>query len=118
MKKIYHILNGDALLEMFPEDLGTTIIARECMIDGPTNGKNVKEILNTRAKYLNASFGTDGGTYEEKVIPEFMQLDKIEKFDEINLWFEDDLFCQLNLWFVCSCLKEFKTSNQAIYLRC
>jgi hypothetical protein len=40
---------------------------------------------------------------------------KIPTNSNVNLWFEDDLFCQINFWFVCHLLKQ---SNKlpSIYL--
>jgi len=38
-KKQYHILNGDALKEQFPDRIkGKIIIARECLVDGNVTG--------------------------------------------------------------------------------
>ena len=47
MKKEYHILNGDALKELFPEDIkGTLIIARECLIEGNVDGDTFDSFFN------------------------------------------------------------------------
>ena len=36
---------------------------------------------------------------------------------EINLWFEDDLFCQVNFWFVCSLLQNHSENCSINYVR-
>ena len=41
----------------------------------------------------------------------------IPKNSEINLWFEDDLFCQVNFWFVMSLLKNKKKNYQYFLIR-
>lgn len=99
---IYHVLNGDALKQKFPSTLkGKCIIARECLVDGPVQGKTIEEFYLTRAFYLNTTYGSLSDTkYEEEVIPELDKLKHIESNAQVYVWFEDDLFCQVNLWFI------------------
>ncbi len=99
----YHIVNGDALKEQFPSDkiLGEIIVARECMVDGPVNEKNLKSLFQQRAEFIKEAYGENN--YHEYVTPELRKISDIES-GEVNLWFEEDLFCQINLWFVCSLL--------------
>ena len=52
MKKQYHILNGDALKEKFPEDLkGEIVVARECMVVGNVKGSTLEEVFQSRAQF-------------------------------------------------------------------
>ena len=100
----YHILNGDALKDQFPTDLiGDVIVMKECLVDGPVHGDSLDSFFKIRANFINETFGDTEGKYKNEVIP---QISKIANLDggEINLWFEDDLFCQVNFWFVCSLL--------------
>lgn len=117
MKPQIHILNGDALSDQFPSSLkGEQIVMRECLVDGSVKGKNLVEFYKTRANFLNDHYG--GCTEEEyttKVIVEFQKILTIEKDPDINLWFEDDLFCQVNLWFVSWLLHTAEKRNN-IYL--
>jgi len=68
----YQILNGDALLENIKDHIeGEFIVCREALIEGPLHFENFEK---NRAQFLGVS--------------------------EVNLWFEDDLFCQCNLWYL------------------
>lgn len=96
----YHILNGDALKDQFPAAIeGEIIVTREAMVDGPVQAKPLDELFQLREKYMLETYGLND--YAEITIPEISRITDI-KGGEVNLWFEDDLFCQINLWFVCN----------------
>jgi len=102
----YHILNGDALKSHFPPSIkGEQIVARECLVDGAVNGESLEELFETRVQFISQHYGATTEEYQEKVVSEFQRIRNIESGTEINLWFEDDLFCQVNMWFVLSLLK-------------
>ncbi len=109
MKKNYHILNGDALKDIFPENLpGEIIICRECLVDGNVKGDTLVKLFASRAEFLNnAKEETKHIDYYSYVVTEFEKMKSIPKDSEINLWFEDDLFCQVNMWFVFHLLDEY-----------
>ncbi|TDE18252.1 DUF1835 domain-containing protein [Dyadobacter psychrotolerans] len=102
----YHILNGDALLDFFPETIlsGEIIVARECLVDGPQNGETLEEFWETRASFIAGEYGEEKEFYFLDVVPEFNKIALIPEGSEVNLWFEEDLFCQVNLWFCVSLL--------------
>lgn len=112
--KTYNILNGDALKDQFPVDQikGEIIIMKECLVDGPINGNSLNEFLENRANFIQEVYGDSASKYRDEVIPEISKITSIEE-GEVNLWFEDDLFCQVNLWFICSLIytKENITVN-------
>ncbi|NJO88744.1 MAG: DUF1835 domain-containing protein [Chloroflexia bacterium] len=113
MKKQYHILNGDSLKEQFPSEIkGELIVARECLVDGDVQGNNLEQFFLTRAKFISTSYSYyTEQDYFEKTVPEFEKIMAIQKDSEINLWFEDDLFCQVNFWFVISLLHSVHSNN-------
>lgn len=91
---------------MFPSDIeGDIIICRECLIDGPVEAESKGQFYDLRSEYLSKTYPEVKESYFEKVVAEFEKLDSIKKGDEVNLWFEDDLFCQTNMWFVLTLLK-------------
>lgn len=95
-----HILNGDALKSQFPNAIdGEIIVFRECLVEGPVSDENIDEFFNQRADFLSLHYGSSVDEYREKV---FLELSRLKTIDcqRINLWFEDDLFCQSNLWFL------------------
>lgn len=104
----YHILNGDALKEQFPSRIaGEMIVCRECLVDGPVDGKTLDELFETRANFITTGYdGFSEDEYYDNSVLQFKLIQGIPSGSEINLWFEDDLFCQVNLWFVCSLLKD------------
>ena len=99
----FHILNGDALKEQFPTDKipGEIIITRECLIEGPVNGSELDEFVEKRAKYFEETY--QSSEYLDYTFSELKRIAEISD-GEVYLWFEEDLFCQTNLWFVCSLL--------------
>lgn len=116
MKKQYHILNGDSLKQEFPENIdGEIIVIRECFVDGNANGNHLDELFCSRAKFLSQSYGETEQGYYDKVVSEFQKIMSINDNSDINLWFEDDLFCQVNFWFVANLLTKRNQKN-AIYL--
>lgn len=112
-----HILNGDALKERFPERLpGELIVARECLSDGPVKSNGLQGLFQLRAQFLAASYGV--GTeadYEMGSVREFEKMMRIPQGSSITLWFEDDLFCQVNFWF-CTYLLSHHTTACNLYL--
>lgn len=115
----YHILNGDALKEQFPESLsGEIIVARECLVDGNVEGESLAAFYKTRAKFLNENYGScSDKEYQDKVVVEFKKVQTIIAKAEVNLWFEDDLFCQVNVWFVLWLLHTSRKQNSLYLVR-
>ncbi|MEE9371783.1 MAG: hypothetical protein V3V00_01895 [Saprospiraceae bacterium] len=117
MKIKYHILNGDCLKEEFPATLeGRKIIARLCLVDGDVKADSLSELFKIRAKFISDNYGKHTEEcYFEKTVPEIEKIQNIPDHLEINLWFEDDLFCQVNFWFVVNLLY-YHTKSCNIYL--
>lgn len=117
MNDEFHILNGDALLHQFPKQIhGEKIVTKECLVDGDVEGGTLEELFSTRAKFLSDHYPeTTAEDYFRKTVPEFEKMKNISEQATINLWFEDDLFCQVNLWFVLHLLNK-KNKLGSIYL--
>lgn len=116
MRKVYHILNGDSLKQQFPQNiLGEIIVARECLVDGNVKGSDLDELFVSRAKFLSRSYGGSEGEYYENTASEFQKILVIHRNSDLNLWFEDDLFCQVNFWFVAHLIFEY-VKNSTVYL--
>lgn len=101
MSKLFHILNGDALAACLPlSDLpGKIIVAREALVDGDVQGADLETFFSTRARFIAEEYGGEAD-YFENVASEFRAVLRIPPGSEAALWFEEDLFCQVNLWFV------------------
>lgn len=95
----FHILNGDCLAEKFPKNLeGESIIWREALIDGPVSDNNFFE---NRKKFIKENYDSESD-YDELVVKEFQKMQNIPEDSVVFFWFEDDLFCQVNFWFLIS----------------
>ena len=111
MKQV-HFLNGDALLHQFPESLyDEKLVMRECLIEGPVQGDSLDSFYQKRIEFLTAHYGGTKQSYEQQTIRQFEKLADLSPDCEINLWFEQDLFCQTNLWFICYFLNFHKKKN-------
>ena len=107
MSAEYHILNGDALKHQFPTAItGDLIIARECLIEGPTQETDFDRFFKKRAEFIAKTYAETEENYLKKVKFEFQKILDIKENCEINLWFEHDLFCQVNFWFVSTLIAE------------
>lgn len=117
MKPQTHILNGDALKSQFPKVIhGDILVARECLVDGTVEGDTLLAFYNTRAQFLSQHYqGIEKQDYFQDTVPQFEKMSNIALDTDINLWFEDDLFCQVNFWFVLNLLDKLKETN-SIYL--
>lgn len=109
---IYHILNGDSLAFTFRETkiVGEVVVTREALIDGSLKGNSLEEFWKTRAKYLDIT----ENEYNENSTREFEKIIKATDGAEFNLWFEYDLFCQVNMWFVLSLIEKLPV-NKKVY---
>lgn len=116
--KEFHILNGDALKEQFPDSLkGELVVARECLVDGDVSANSLEELFEIRTSYLSETYSSENDFYRNEVIPEFRKIISLPEHSVINLWFEDDLFCQVNLWFVSHLIHNFITPSQVFLVR-
>src|SRR5215203_5931157 len=109
---IYHILNGDSLAYSFPETKisGEIIVVREALIEGDLSGDNLHDFWQSRATYM----GLTEGEYHNNVVKEFETIMNAPDDSEFNLWFEYDLFCQVNMWFVLSIINSLLV-NKKVY---
>jgi len=111
---IYHVLPGDAQVNEFKETglKGEMLVCREALIDGDLNGATLDEFFNNRAAFVNKTQHEDPSLYNANVASQFRPLRDLIDSDEVNLWFEYELFCAANLWF---CLSLMEGSGAAIY---
>ncbi|MEM6265410.1 MAG: DUF1835 domain-containing protein [Bacteroidota bacterium] len=114
----YHILNGDALKDQFPSEIaGEIMVARECLIDGPVTGESLEAFFQTRADFISREYGNYSiADYYRDTVSEFEKIQAIPEGSDIFLWFEDDLFCQVNMWFVASLLQAHSASGTSVFL--
>jgi len=115
---ILHILNGDSTAQGFEETglEGDIIVWREVFSEGPLEEDITSaNFWKNRSEWICENETPE--SYQQNVLDQLAKLD--ESYDEINLWFEFDLHCQVNLLGVMNYLKQ-KTdlSAPAVYLIC
>ncbi|MFA6277735.1 MAG: DUF1835 domain-containing protein [Pedobacter sp.] len=108
--KTLHILNGDATLFVFKQTKieGDILVWREILADGPVSKTNLWEL---RSDWISKTFGENPANYQQKVITEAEKLNHLDKYDEVTLWFEYDLTCQINLIYILSAINYRKDNS-------
>ena len=117
-ENLLHITNGSSLTN-YLNDLtykGDFLTWHEMLCEGPANRLiNSDAFIKVRKDFLNKFYSIEVDEYEYK--NELHKLDTIDKYTEIVLWFEYDLFCHLNMVAVISLLNE-KKINIPVTLVC
>jgi hypothetical protein len=105
---IYHVLPGDAQVRDFSSTglEGEMLVCREALIEGDVSGNTLDEFFINRAAFINQTQDEDPAVYNANVASQFRQLLNVTERDEINLWFEYELFCAVNMWFCLSLLQD------------
>jgi len=84
---------GDSLKQAFP---GATVLPwRDVLHEGPVPlTQTAAELSQVRAQYLNRQWAADAAAdFDERAV----MLDKVSDFERVGLWFEHDLYDQLQL---------------------
>jgi Domain of unknown function (DUF1835) len=103
---IHHILNGDGMVCDF--DLpGNIIVCREALIEGNLTAESLDDFWRKRSEFFQKEYRAEN--YTDKSASEFLKISEIETTDEVNLWFGDDVFCQVNMWFCVSLIRSKAT---------
>jgi len=103
---VLHLLNGDATAAVFPDALpGDRAVWRDILMEGPADADG-----DTRAAWLAPRLGVTPETYARGWREGQATLAEAKAHDEVVLWFERDLFCTINLWFVLARLAVVRVS--------
>jgi len=106
-----HITNGDSFTERLKSlDIpGDIITWREMLCEGKTEPNVGSESFwKTRFEFLSKNYKVTKTWFVEKTLKEYRSLCNHKQQDQIILWFEYDLFCQINMLAVLSWLKTFR----------
>lgn len=99
---ILHVLNGDATRTIFEDSglQGDHMVWREMFCEGrlPVT-EDMHLFFEERAAYLQQQYGLNRETYLSDIRKDYILLNQADRYDEVVLWFEFDLFCQVNLLF-------------------
>ena len=103
-----HITNGDAFTQRLAtlNLKGDVITWREMLCEGKTlTNVGSESFWKTRFEFLNKNYKVSKSSFIEKTLKEYRSLCNHKQQDTIVLWFEYDLFCQINMLAVLSWLK-------------
>ena len=121
MTRTLHVLNGDSTAKILEnsEIKGAIVVWRELLCDGPLH-KNVgsDEFWLNRYTFFENELGVERLEYFDKTIKEIVKLEDVSAYNEVVLWFEFDLFCQVNLLALCAYLLENYVKKVNYYLVC
>ncbi len=105
--KTLHILNGDSTKQIFDRSSlqGDIIVWREMLCEGKVfDDVGGDQFWVQRYAFFENEVGISKLDYYDKTIKELIKLQDVSAYDEIVLWFEYDLFCQVNLMALCTYL--------------
>ncbi|AWX46168.1 hypothetical protein HME9304_03200 [Flagellimonas maritima] len=108
MKSLLHITNGDNFTSRLQslKLKGDIITWREMLCEGKTlSTVGSESFWKTRFEFLNRNYKVSKSWFVEKTLKEYRSLCNHKQQDQIVLWFEYDLFCQINMLAVLSWLK-------------
>jgi hypothetical protein len=100
-----HVLNGDSTAQTLKQSglAGQHLVWKEALVWGPTPPTvDLSEWCRLRAQFLADANVMDAQQCFEDLMQQEEALKTLAKHDEVILWFEFDLFCQLNLIYVLS----------------
>jgi len=110
-----HVLNGDSTAAVFARAGidGATLVWRDILCEGPVTARIAAP--GERAAYLSRHLEIDAAQYVAGWHDAHTALARAADHDEIVLWFEQDLFCAVNLWYLLDCLAHVRTPMALVY---
>ena len=109
--KTLHITNGDSTTNYLKKlnIEGEFITWREMLCEGKTTiDVGSERFWKNRFLYLKSSYNITKQKFINYTLKEYRNLCNKKQLDEIVLWFENDLFCQINMIAVISWLKRYR----------
>jgi hypothetical protein len=98
---IIHVLPGDAQVDTFRKTglEGEIVVCREALVDGDVRSDSLNDLWTVRERFLSENYPESKAGYRQTVVAEFEKLLDLPAGAEVNLWFEYELFCHVNMWF-------------------
>ncbi|MEN8857439.1 MAG: DUF1835 domain-containing protein [Flavobacteriaceae bacterium] len=112
---ILHITNGDSTTNYLKslQIKGEYITWREMLCEGKTSIDVGSETFwKTRFEFLKSSYKITKKTFIDYTLKEYRNLCQKKNQQEIVLWFEHDLFCQINMIALLSWLKKYRNGEK------
>ena len=121
MNKTLHILNGDSTAEIFSKsnNKGDILVWREMLCEGGLHADVGSDAFwKKRYTFFEEEMSITRLEYYDKIIKELIKIEEIAKYNEVVLWFEYDLFCQINLLALCTYLLKYYRKDIRYFLVC
>jgi len=95
------------------------LVWRELLVDGLVNNDVGSDTFwMQRYDFFEKELGVTKLEYYDKIIKELIKIEDLSNYKEVVLWFEFDLFCQVNLLALCSYLLKYYRKDITYYLIC
>lgn len=100
MNNTFHLLNGDSTLWSLDKAKieGHRLVWRDVLCEGPVDSDFASPIFwEKRIDFMTDAFGANQVEFKKICIDEFDKIKGVSQYKELVLWFEYDLFCQINM---------------------
>ena len=121
MTQTVHILNGDSTSFGIKKGNinGDIIVWREMLADGFIDKDVGSDVFwKKRYSFFENELGISKLDYYDKCIKELVKIEDLSNYNEVVLWFEFDLFCQVNLMALCTYLLKYYRNDISYFLVC
>lgn len=121
MTQTVHILNGDSTSYGIKKGniKGDVIVWREMLADGFIDKDIGSDVFwKKRYTFFENELGISKLDYYDKCIKELVKIEDLSNYNEVVLWFEFDLFCQVNLMALCTYLLKYYRKEISYFLVC
>lgn len=116
-----HLHNGDSTAATARRTSlpGEHLAWREALVVGPAPAHlSDEEFLQTRARHLAESYGVEQAKAESELREQHLALSRFRDHEEVVLWFEHDLFCQVQLIYLLDWFARHGPGNTKLSLIC
>ena len=116
-----HLLNGESTAQTLAQSglAGEHLVWKEALAWGPTPAKvDLSEWCHLRADFLAGANGMDAQRCFDDLMQQEAALGTLGNHEEVVLWFEFDLFCQLNLVHLLGKLRGQNLAGTSLSLIC
>jgi hypothetical protein len=118
---LLHIHNGDSSAGTAKKSNipGEHLAWREALVCGPAPGAlSEDEFRQVRAKHLAAAYEVKLADCEQEMREQAEALAKFREHEEVVLWFEHDLFCQVHLVYLLNWFAQYEPGKTKLSLVC
>lgn len=118
---ILHITNGDSTTDYLKslQFNGDFITWREMLCEGKTSiDLGSESFWKNRFDFLKSSYKITKKTFIDYTLKEYRLLCQKKNQQEIVLWFDHDLFCQVNMIAIISWLKRYRKDEKITLVSC